>query len=155
MPLETLALPVAALAEVLQTIVMVLFLLSAFLLTVVVLLQEGKGGGLSGAFGGAGAEAFGVKAGTVNKFTAWLGAAFLGLALLHAGLVSASSTFSLDDPSTAPPVGGLLDPDEDEGPSDAGPDEDAPGDSGGSDEGGSDDGGAGDGDGETPPGDDG
>lgn len=81
-------LPVAAVLDVIRGAVMVLFVLSALLVTIVVLLQEGKGGGLAGAFGGAGAETFGVKAGTVNKFTAWLAAAFLGLALLHAGLSS-------------------------------------------------------------------
>lgn len=122
MPLPTLDLPVAALTDVLQTIVMVLFILSALLLSVVVLLQEGKGGGLSGAFGGAGADAFGVKAGAVNKFTAWLGAAFLGFALLHAGLVSASGTLSLDDTSDTPATGSLVprDGDEDDGGAPAG-----------------------------------
>lgn len=101
MPL-ILDLPFASLVSVISTIVMVLFILSAFLLTVVILLQEGKGGGLSGAFGGAGTDAFGVKSGTVNKFTAWLGGLFLGLALLHAGLVSAGGTLKLDEKSPAP-----------------------------------------------------
>ena len=78
----------AGLADVISGAVMVLFFISAVLVILVVLAQEGKGGGLAGAFGGAGAESFGVKAGTVNKFTAWLAASFLGLALLHAGLSS-------------------------------------------------------------------
>ena len=77
-----------AVADVVRGAVMVLFVISALLVTLVVLAQEGKGGGLAGAFGGAGADTFGVKAGTVNKFTAWLAAAFLGLALLYAGLAS-------------------------------------------------------------------
>jgi preprotein translocase subunit SecG len=81
-------LQLAAVADVIRGAVMVLFFVSAVLVILVVLAQEGKGGGLAGAFGGAGAETFGVKAGTVNKFTAWLAAAFLGLALLHAGLGS-------------------------------------------------------------------
>ena len=67
-------------------------LMPALLVLLVVLAQEGKGGGLSGAFGGAGAETFGVKAGTVNAFTSWIAVAFLGLALLYAGLSSASKT---------------------------------------------------------------
>jgi preprotein translocase subunit SecG len=46
-----------------------LFFLSALLLTLVILLQEGKGGGLSDAFGGAGAETFGVRSGGINRFT--------------------------------------------------------------------------------------
>jgi len=85
---STLAFPPGALIHVVHGAVLVLFVISALLLTLVILVQEGKGGGLAGAFGGAGAEAFGVKAGTVNRFTAWLAAAFLGLALLHAGMTT-------------------------------------------------------------------
>lgn len=96
----TFHLPVfGAVADVIRGAVMVLFVISAVLVTLVVLAQEGKGGGLAGAFGGAGADSFGVKAGTVNKFTAWLAAAFLGLALLHAGL----GAFT-DDATKAPDV---------------------------------------------------
>ena len=83
-------LPVGAFIDVVRGTVFVLFFAIAFLLMVIILLQEGKGGGLAGAFGGAGAETFGVKAGTVNKLTAWMATAFLGLALLHAGLTTAS-----------------------------------------------------------------
>jgi preprotein translocase subunit SecG len=53
-----------------------------FLLFAVVLLQEGKGGGLAEAFGGVGAETFGVKATGINRFTAILGGLFLLLAVL-------------------------------------------------------------------------
>jgi protein translocase SecG subunit len=80
--------PLGAVIDIFQALVMVLFILSGLLLVLVVLMQEGKGGGIAGAFGGAGAEAFGVKAGTVNRFTFWVGGIFLGTALLHAGLVS-------------------------------------------------------------------
>ena len=63
----------------------VVFFASAVLLSVVILLQESKGGGLSEAFGGVGAETFGVKSGGINKFTFALAAIFLGSAvLLHA-----------------------------------------------------------------------
>ncbi len=48
----------------------------------VILLQEGKGGGLAEAFGGAGAETFGVKAHGINKFTAVLGVVFLVLCIV-------------------------------------------------------------------------
>lgn len=47
----------------------VVFFLSAILLVVIVLLQESKGGGLAEAFGGTGAETFGVKTGGINRFT--------------------------------------------------------------------------------------
>jgi preprotein translocase subunit SecG len=75
---------------ILSGVVMALFIVTAVLLTIVVLLQEGKGGGIAGAFGGAGGETFGVKAGSVSRFTSYLGFVFLGLALLHAGLESKS-----------------------------------------------------------------
>jgi preprotein translocase subunit SecG len=52
-----------------QFILYTLFFLSALLLILVILVQEGKGGGLGGALGGAGAETFGVRAGGVNKVT--------------------------------------------------------------------------------------
>ena len=60
----------------------VLFFVSAVLLVIVVLLQESKGGGLAEAFGGAGAETFGVKAGGINRFTFLLAAIFCGSAIL-------------------------------------------------------------------------
>ena len=60
----------------------VLFFLSSILMTVVVLLQESKGGGLAEAFGGTGAETFGVKSGGINRFTFLLAAIFCGSAIL-------------------------------------------------------------------------
>jgi len=63
----------------------VLMFLSAVLLSIVILLQEGKGGGLAEAFGGIGAETFGVKSGGINKFTFALAGCFMGSAVvLHA-----------------------------------------------------------------------
>ena len=138
-------LPIAGLADVIAGIVMALFTLSALLLTIVILMQEGKGGGLAGAFGGAGADAFGVKAGAVNKFTAWLGAAFLGLALLHAGLQQAIADDSIEDSGTTnieeyiEPIGG--------GGSSTDDDADSSDDEGSSEDGGSEDGGSEEGDG--------
>jgi protein translocase SecG subunit len=68
----------------------VLFFLAAVLLIIVVLLQESKGGGLAEAFGGTGAETFGVKAGGINRFTFLVAAVFVVSAVLihslrHAG----------------------------------------------------------------------
>ena len=54
----------------------VLFFLSSVLLTIVILLQEGKGGGLAEAFGGVGAETFGVKSGGINRVTMTLAVVF-------------------------------------------------------------------------------
>ena len=115
----------AAVMDVVRGLIMTLFVISAFLVVLVVLAQEGKGGGLAGAFGGAGTETFGVKAGTVNKATAWVGAMFLGLALLYAGLSTASSE----------PVKGV---ESMSTPGDEAGEE--PGDGAGSEDGGSDDG---------------
>jgi len=67
---------------VLHFIGWILFFLSAVLLTVVILLQESKGGGLAEAFGGVGAETFGVKTGGINRFTFLLAAIFCGSAVL-------------------------------------------------------------------------
>ena len=93
-------LQLAAVQDVIRGAIMVIFIVVSFLVILVVLAQEGKGGGLAGAFGGAGADAFGVKAGTVNKFTAWLAGLFLGLALLHAGL-SSETTVAPTGPDTS------------------------------------------------------
>ncbi len=62
---------------VLHYVAWVLFFASAILLTIVVLLQESKGGGLAEAFGGVGAETFGVKTGNINRFTFLLAAIFM------------------------------------------------------------------------------
>ena len=45
-----------------EAILWIIFIGSALLLAVVILLQEAKGGGLAEAFGGMGAQTFGVKA---------------------------------------------------------------------------------------------
>jgi preprotein translocase subunit SecG len=70
------------LIDVFSFILHILFVLSSLVLILVILLQEGSGGGLAGAFGGAGSEAFGVKAGGINKFTAALASIFIVSAIL-------------------------------------------------------------------------
>lgn len=63
----------------------ILFFGSALLLIVIVLLQESKGGGLADAFGGVGAETFGVKSGGINRFTFGVAAVFVVSAIvIHA-----------------------------------------------------------------------
>jgi preprotein translocase subunit SecG len=72
--------------DIVATILNVLFVIGCILLIAIVLLQEGKGGGLGNAFGGAGGEAFGHSVGGINRFTAWVAGIVmllaLGLALL-------------------------------------------------------------------------
>jgi len=74
-----------------------LFFASAILLMVIVLLQEGKGGGLASALGGQGAETFGVSTGGVNKVTLFLAGLFLVSALGHALAFDQTVTKSLRD----------------------------------------------------------
>jgi protein translocase SecG subunit len=67
--------------DVLHYIAWILFFVSAVLMTVVILLQEAKGGGLAEAFGGTGAETFGVKSGGISRFTFLLAGIFCGSAI--------------------------------------------------------------------------
>lgn len=59
----------------------IVFIVSAIVLCIVVLLQEGKGGGLTDALGSAGQQTFGVAASGIHKFTGWTGAVFIVSAL--------------------------------------------------------------------------
>lgn len=60
-----------------STVLYILFTLLAVLLGGIILLQEGKGGGMGAAFGGVGGEAFGHGAGGINRVTAVLAALFI------------------------------------------------------------------------------
>jgi len=68
---------------------MILFLLTAVILILLVLIQKGRGGGLAGAFGGPGGHsAFGTKTADVFiKATAVLGAIFFLLSMATAWVV--------------------------------------------------------------------
>jgi preprotein translocase subunit SecG len=85
---------------------MVLFLLTAVILTLLVLIQRGRGGGLAGAFGGAGgSSAFGTKTADVFvKATAVLGAIFFVLSVVTALLMRSSGPAysQRPNPPTAP-----------------------------------------------------
>ena len=52
--------------DIFTALLYIIFTVASLLLILVILLQEGSGGGLAGAFGGAGSEAFGVKAGGIK-----------------------------------------------------------------------------------------
>ena len=68
----------------LETLLYILFVLAALVLIVVILLQEGKGGGFGQALGEHGQQTFGVGARGIHKFTAYVALAVLGSALwLH------------------------------------------------------------------------
>jgi len=75
---------VSAMMQIFLVSLRVVFFLAAFLLITIVLLQEGKGGGLAAALGGQGAETFGVATGGVNRVTLTLAGVFLFSALAYA-----------------------------------------------------------------------
>jgi preprotein translocase subunit SecG len=92
-------------AGFMKGVLMFVCIASALLLTLVVLLQEPKGGGLSSAFGGAGAETFGVQTGSVNKFTAWVAGIFMGSALFYAAIdTGAEGPSVMDVPAVEAPA---------------------------------------------------
>ena len=117
-----------------KSVMMFLLMFGALLLMLIVLIQEPKGGGLSSAFGGVGAETFGVQTGGVNKFTAWVAGIWMLLAVLFAAIrEDGGEAPSLRD-TEAPP--GIEKPEGvDRGPSDSGSSEGGPSDEGTKDEG--------------------
>ncbi len=93
----------------LKGILLFLFVICSILLIFLVLIQEPKGGGLASAFGGAGAETFGVQSGGVNKFMMGLASLFMLLAILYAAIKpdSADKPPSETTTSSAPVDSGL------------------------------------------------
>ena len=85
-----------------EAILWVLFVLACIVVSAVILLQEGKGGGLSEAFGGAGQQTFGVKAEGINKFTGWAAFAVVMLAIAITRARMASSIVAFTPPPAAP-----------------------------------------------------
>ena len=67
--------------SLLITLLYIVFVLMAITLVVVILLQEGKGGGLGEALGGHAQSTFGVGAKGINRFTAGVALVFLVSAL--------------------------------------------------------------------------
>ena len=76
--------------DVLRILLYVLFGLSSLVLIIVILLQEGKGGGLAAAFGGAGADTFGVGSGGINRFTTILAGVWIVAAIILAATAPTS-----------------------------------------------------------------
>ncbi len=67
---------------ILHVLLWVLFFGSSIVMSALVLLQQGSGGGLAEAFGGTGAETFGVRAGGAIKATFGAATVFLVSAIL-------------------------------------------------------------------------
>lgn len=93
-----------------EGILWVLFTLICVIVSGVILLQEGKGGGLGEAFGGAGAQTFGVKAEGIVKFTGYLSAALVLLALLITKIRSGDSVLPEVAPAESPASGAVAAP---------------------------------------------
>ena len=66
----------------LELLFWIVFLISSGFLTFFILLQEPKGGGLAEAFGGMGAETFGVKSSGTNRFTLIVAAVWAGSSIV-------------------------------------------------------------------------
>ncbi len=66
---------------IVKTLLIILFTINAIFLVGIVLMQEGKGGGLGNAFGGAGGDAFGHGVGGINRFTAYVAGSLMVIAV--------------------------------------------------------------------------
>ncbi len=84
-----------------EAILWLIFILSSLLLIVIVLLQEPKGGGLAEAFGGMGAQTFGVKASGITKFTSYVAVIFLLTAVLITCDRMSDSAIDKDQPKAS------------------------------------------------------
>lgn len=97
--------------DLLITLLYIVFVLSSIVLIVVILLQEGQGGGFGEALGGHGAQTFGVAAKGIQTFTGIVAAIFLASAVGIHALNRISSGTSLAETQGLPadtgaPAGG-------------------------------------------------
>jgi preprotein translocase subunit SecG len=81
--------------DLIQTFLYIIFVLSAIVLVVVILLQEGKGGGFGSALGTAGQQTFGVATKGIQNFTGIVAAVFLVSAVTIHIVVRKTSATSL------------------------------------------------------------
>ena len=82
---------------VLSILLYILFCFSAFVLIVVILLQEGKGGGFGQALGDHGQQTFGVGSKGINTFTGVTAGVFLASAIvLHMMAREAQGNLAID-----------------------------------------------------------
>lgn len=81
----------------------VIIILVSVLLMLIVLIQRGKGGGLAGAFGGAGgSSAFGSRAGDAfTKVTLWMAAFWVLLIMVHVKVATSDRNTYTNNPISA------------------------------------------------------
>ena len=92
-----------------STILLILFIPICILLILIVLLQAGKGGGLAGAFGGAGAQTFLGARGAVDflsKLTIYLAIGFMALALILSLTYGGKRGIKVEEEIEAPAAAG-------------------------------------------------
>ena len=103
--------------HLLITLLYLVFVFSAIILIVVILLQEGRGGGFGTALGEGGQQTFGVGAKGINQFTGYAAVVFLGSAIaIHILTLKQGSGTVLPPPDSSgismpgdvslPPAGG-------------------------------------------------
>jgi preprotein translocase subunit SecG len=94
--------------ELAQTLLYIIFVLSSMVLVVVILLQEGKGGGFGDALGTAGQQTFGVATKGIQNFTGAVAAVFMVSAILIHVVVRQTSSQSIvpNDSVVAPVIPG-------------------------------------------------
>ncbi|HTE05952.1 MAG TPA: preprotein translocase subunit SecG [Planctomycetota bacterium] len=85
-----------------ETLLWIVFVLACLIVSAVVLLQEGKGGGLGEAFGGVGQQTFGVKAEGINMFTGWVSLLVVVLAIVITKYRSEGSSLAFPESAPAP-----------------------------------------------------
>ena len=103
--------------HLLITLLYLVFVFSAIVLIVVILLQEGRGGGFGTALGEGGQQTFGVGARGINQFTGYSAVVFLGTAVaIHILTLREGSGSVLDaaitpaDPTQIPAIPGGEEP---------------------------------------------
>jgi preprotein translocase subunit SecG len=89
---------------VIESVLWIVFTLICIVLSGIILLQEGKGGGLGEAFGGAGQQTFGVKAQGIAKFTGWMAVSLVVLALVISKIRSSESVVAGFATAPPPPI---------------------------------------------------
>jgi preprotein translocase subunit SecG len=93
--------------DLLITLLYLVFVFSAIVLIVVILLQEGRGGGFGTALGEGGQQTFGVGARGINQFTGYAAVVFLGTAIVIHILTlrqEAGSVLPPDSPGVTAPA---------------------------------------------------
>jgi preprotein translocase subunit SecG len=92
--------------ELLQTLLYIIFVISAIVLVVVILLQEGKGGGFGDTLGTAGQQTFGVATKGIQNFTGIVAAVFMVSAIsIHIVVRQTSGMSIVGDGDVMEPAG--------------------------------------------------